>query len=104
MSPKQAEASSKPLPVLHGGCFCSLQCLLVLWSGLALSTVCSTGVGQREVRWYTSAGSRGQIEAEKAHATGFFSCCTGFAIYPNASFKCPDDRFWQVTTKPYLLQ
>lgn len=56
----------------------------------------------REVRWYTSAGSRGQIDAEKAHATGFFSCCTGFAIYPNASFTCPDEKFWQVTTSPYI--
>lgn len=57
---------------------------------------------QREVRWYTSAGSRGQIDAEKAHCTGFFSCCTGFAIFPNASFKCPDAKFWQVTTAPYI--
>ena len=56
----------------------------------------------REVRWYTSGGSRGQFDEERAHATGLFSCCTGFAIYPNASFRCPDADFWAKTTAPFI--
>ena len=43
-----------------------------------------------ETRWYTSAGSRGQLSDEAGHLTGVFPCCTGFAIFPNASFTCPD--------------
>ena len=43
-----------------------------------------------ETRWYTSAGSRAQLSDETGHLTGVFSCCSGFAIYPNASFSCPD--------------
>lgn len=43
-----------------------------------------------EVRWYTSAGSVAQLSDEIGHLTGIFSCCSGFAIYPNASFTCPD--------------
>lgn len=42
------------------------------------------------MRWYTSAGSAGQLHDEAGHLTGVFSCCSGFAIYPNASFTCPD--------------
>lgn len=50
-----------------------------------------------EVRWYTAGGSAAQFADERPHLTGVFSCCTGFATYPNASFRCPDpaSSFWR---------
>jgi hypothetical protein len=63
---------------------------------LGLLLLFRTPAGGRgvEVRWYTSAGSRGQFDAERAHMTGIFSCCTGFHINPNASFSCPGAASW----------
>eukprot|EP01050_Picozoa_sp_SAG11_P007912 SAG11_NODE_675_length_7800_cov_6.380730_2_plen_172_part_00 len=86
-------------------------CLLQLLSNQILATIPrpfhhqvtarSSRFG-REVRWYTSGGSKGQFQEERDHASGIFSCCTGFAIYPNASFRCPDAQFWEKTTAPFI--
>ena len=49
---------------------------------------------------YTAVDSVGQFDDERAAASGVLSCCTGFRIWENGSFGCPDRAWLQRAAAP----